>query len=84
MENLLAQLGTIREHGIFALACAADRSWTGQAQVPVFGPDRISPNAMAAVMSEVLGRPVAFRQLSFADVEFPSPSVARPRACCRT
>jgi len=90
MENLLAQLGAIREHGTFSLASAADRplasvatrdiaataaalladrSWAGQEHVPVFGPDRISPNAMAAVMSEVLGRTITFRQLSVADVE---------------
>ena len=90
MENLLAQLGAIREQGTFSLAYAADRplasvatrdiamtaaalladrSWAGQEHVPVFGPDRISPNAMAALMSEVLGRTVIFRQLSVADVE---------------
>ncbi|HEY2904325.1 MAG TPA: NAD(P)H-binding protein [Vicinamibacterales bacterium] len=90
MENLLAQLSAIREHGTFSLAHAADRPlatvatrdiaataaalladrcWAGQEHVPVFGPDRISPNAMAALMSEVLGRTVIFRQLSVADVE---------------
>jgi uncharacterized protein YbjT (DUF2867 family) len=90
MENVLAQLGAIREHGRFSLAypadrplatvatrdiaataaaLLADRSWAGQERVPVFGPDRISPNAMAAVMSEVLGRTVIFTQLSRADVE---------------
>jgi uncharacterized protein YbjT (DUF2867 family) len=89
MENLLQQLGAIREHGTFALAQAADRplatvatrdiaataaalladrSWTGQAHLPVFGPDRISPNTMASLMSEVLGRTIAFRQLSEDDV----------------
>jgi uncharacterized protein YbjT (DUF2867 family) len=90
MENLLAQLGAIREQGTFSLAHAADRplatvatrdiavnaaalladrSWAGQEHVPVFGPDRISPNTMAALMSEVLGRTVTFRQLSVTDVK---------------
>jgi len=90
MENLLAQLTTIRQHGTFSLAHAADRplatvatrdiaataaalladrSWTGQENVPVFGPDRLSPNAMAPLMSEVLGRPVTFEQLSVTGVE---------------
>jgi uncharacterized protein YbjT (DUF2867 family) len=90
MENLLAQLTAIRQHGTFSLAHAADRplatvatrdiaataaslladrSWIGQERVPVFGPDRLSPNAMAALMSEVLGRPVIFEQLSVAAVE---------------
>ena len=90
MENLLAQLGAIREHGTFSLAFAADRplatvatrdiaataaklladrSWAGQEHLPVFGPDRLSPNAMAALMSEALNRTVRFKQLSVADVE---------------
>jgi uncharacterized protein YbjT (DUF2867 family) len=35
--------------------------------VPVFGPDRLSPSAMAEVISDVLGRPVAYRRVSPAD-----------------
>jgi uncharacterized protein YbjT (DUF2867 family) len=35
--------------------------------VLVFGPDRLSPSAMAEVISDVLGRPVAYRQVSLAD-----------------
>ena len=38
-----------------------DESWDGQGSVPVIGPDDLSPNAMAQVMSEVLGRPVRFQ-----------------------
>ena len=89
MENLLAQIGAIREEGVFSLAFTADRplasvatrdiaatgaalladrSWDGQKHVPVFGPDRLTPNEMADVMSDVLGRNVTFRQLSVADV----------------
>ena len=40
-----------------------DRSWTGQAGVPVVGPDELSPNEMAEVMTEVLGRPVRFQEV---------------------
>jgi uncharacterized protein YbjT (DUF2867 family) len=90
MENLLGQLGAIREQGSFFLAhtadrplatvatrdiaataatLLADRSWDGRDNVPVFGPDRLSPNAMAEVMSDVLGQAVGFRQLSLGDVE---------------
>ena len=89
MENLLGQVGAIREDGIFALpntadrplatvatrdiadiaaALLADRSWSGQENLPVFGPDRLTPNDMAGVISSVLDRTVRFRQLTLADV----------------
>lgn len=67
-DSPLATVAT-RDIAMTAAALLADRSWTGQAHVPVFGPDRLSPNAMAAMMSEILGWPVTFKQLSVADVE---------------
>jgi uncharacterized protein YbjT (DUF2867 family) len=39
-----------------------DSTWTGQADVPVLGPEDLSPNEMAAILSEVLGSPVRFQQ----------------------
>jgi uncharacterized protein YbjT (DUF2867 family) len=47
-----------------AAGLLADLSWTGQESLPVFGPDRLTPDAMAAVISQELGRPVAYRRLS--------------------
>jgi uncharacterized protein YbjT (DUF2867 family) len=44
-----------------------DRSWTGQENLPVFGPDRLTPDGMAEVISEELGRPVAYRRMSVDD-----------------
>jgi uncharacterized protein YbjT (DUF2867 family) len=41
-----------------------DHSWTGVDSVPVLGPEDISYNDMALVLSEVLGRPVRFEQIS--------------------
>jgi uncharacterized protein YbjT (DUF2867 family) len=41
-----------------------DLSWTGVASVPVLGPEDLSYNNMARVLSEVLGRPVRFEQIS--------------------
>jgi len=41
-----------------------DHSWTGAASVPVLGPEDLSYNDMARVLSEVLGRPVRFEQIS--------------------
>jgi uncharacterized protein YbjT (DUF2867 family) len=41
-----------------------DRTWTGQAEVPVLGPEDLSFEDMAQTMTEVLGTPVRFRQIS--------------------
>ncbi|MFD5967906.1 NAD(P)H-binding protein [Streptomyces sp. NPDC060311] len=39
-----------------------DGTWTGRADVPVVGPDALTPAGMAEVLSEVLGRPVRVRE----------------------
>lgn len=41
-----------------------DHSWSGQGSVPVLGPEDLSFNDMAQIMSEVLGRPVRYQQIS--------------------
>lgn len=40
-----------------------DRTWTGVAEVPVLGPEDLSPDDQAMIMSEVLGRPVRYQQV---------------------
>ncbi|MEC3952661.1 NAD(P)H-binding protein [Nocardia sp. CDC153] len=45
-----------------------DRSWTGTAEVPLLGPEDLTPNEMAHIMSEVLGRTVHYRQQSLDDL----------------
>ncbi|MGW5261922.1 NAD(P)H-binding protein [Microbispora sp. NPDC004025] len=45
----------------------SDLSWTGQENLPVFGPDRLTPDGMAEVISQELGRPVAYRRMSMDD-----------------
>ncbi|MEU5100532.1 NAD(P)H-binding protein [Streptomyces sp. NPDC020996] len=44
-----------------------DGSWTGCEGVPVVGPDTLTPDGMAEVMSEVLRRPVRYRQAPLDD-----------------
>ncbi|MEU0593751.1 NAD(P)H-binding protein [Streptomyces ardesiacus] len=39
-----------------------DDSWTGRADVPLVGPDALTPAGMAEILSEVLGRPVRVRE----------------------
>ena len=89
MDNLLRQVRSIRDEGVFSGTAAAgrkapaaatrdiaaaaarlllDRSWTGAGSVPVLGPEDLSPEDMAGVMSEVLGTPVRYQRQSLADL----------------
>ena len=84
MENMLRQLGPIRNQGMFfdlvdgdlALpSCATrdiaavaarllhDGSWAGQGGVAVLGPEDLSQNDKARIMSEVLGRPIRYQRV---------------------
>ncbi|MET9264556.1 NAD(P)H-binding protein [Amycolatopsis sp. NPDC004079] len=88
-ENLLEEVDSIREKGVYAdvldpdrkaplvavadiAAVAArllrDRSWTGFADVPVLGPEDLSPNDVARIMTEQLGRPVRYERESLDDL----------------
>ena len=83
MDNLLRQVESIKNQGMFFLpisgdlkqpSCATrdiaaaklllDHSWSGVASRPVLGPEDLSYNDMAQIMSEVLGKPVRFQQLT--------------------
>ncbi|WP_255955348.1 NAD(P)H-binding protein [Streptomyces odontomachi] len=44
-----------------------DRSWSGQEDLPLFGPDRLTPDGMAEVISQEIGRPVAYHRMSLDD-----------------
>lgn len=44
-----------------------DRSWTGQGQLAVLGPEDLCNDDMAAIMTEVLGQPIRYQQISAAD-----------------
>lgn len=43
------------------------RSWSGQANVPLFGPDRLTPDEMATIMGEELGSPVSYQRMTMGD-----------------
>lgn len=53
-----------RDIAAAATTLLLDASWSGQASVPVLGPEDLSPNDMARIMSDVLERPVRFQQVS--------------------
>ncbi len=42
-----------------------DDNWTGKGEVPVLGPEDVSYNDMAGIISDVLGKVVTYEQISF-------------------
>ena len=54
-----------RDIAAAAARLLADRTWSGQGAMPVLGPEDLSPNDMAATMSDVLGKPVRYQQVPF-------------------
>lgn len=45
-----------------------DRSWSGVDSIPLMGPQDLSGNEMAQIMSEVLGKPVRFQEIAMEDM----------------
>ncbi|QMU67361.1 NAD(P)H-binding protein [Streptacidiphilus sp. P02-A3a] len=60
------RLPTVAARDVAAAATGLllDRDWHGQGEVPLLGPEDLSFHRTAAVISEVVGRPVQYRQLS--------------------
>lgn len=56
-----------RDMGMVAARLLGDDTWAGQEEVPVLGPEDLSNNEMAAIISDVLGRDVRYQQTSFDD-----------------
>ena len=54
-----------RDMGSAAARLLRDRAWTGQEDVPVLGPEDLSFNEIAGIVSEVLGREVRYVQVPF-------------------
>ena len=53
-----------RDIATVAAGLLLDPFWTGQDTVSVLGPEDLSCNDMARIMSEVLDRPIRFQQVS--------------------
>ncbi|MFJ9733737.1 NAD(P)H-binding protein [Streptomyces sp. NPDC101171] len=62
----LALIATRDIAGI-AAELLTDTSWSGQENLPVFGPDRLTPDGMAEVISQELGHPVTYRRMDVDD-----------------
>jgi uncharacterized protein YbjT (DUF2867 family) len=61
--DLKAPTCATRDIAAAAAALLLDHSWSGTGSVPVLGPEDLSPDDMAQIMSAVLERPVAFQQI---------------------
>jgi uncharacterized protein YbjT (DUF2867 family) len=61
VKNPLAATRDIGESGAKLLL---DRSWTGQGGIAVLGPEDLTFDEMAAIMTDVLNRPIRFEQIS--------------------
>jgi len=47
----------------------SEGEWQGQEDVPVLGPDDLSFNDQAAILSEIAGRPIRYQQISYDQFE---------------
>ncbi len=53
----------VRDIAAVAARLLLDRTWTGNGEVPVLGPEDLSMNDQARIMTDVLGKPVRFQQM---------------------
>ena len=58
-----------RDVGAAAARLLCDRTWQGQEDVPVLGPEELSYSDLAAILSEVIGREVRYQPLPFEQLE---------------
>ncbi len=63
-----APVAATRDIAAAAVALLLDRSWSGVGEVPVLGPENLSQEDLAAIMSDVLGRPIRYERESLEDL----------------
>ncbi|MDQ0615086.1 uncharacterized protein YbjT (DUF2867 family) [Microbacterium sp. W4I4] len=66
VDQPLAMIAT-QDIASHAAGLLADLSWSGQQDDPVFSPDRLTPEEIAAVIGEELGRSVAYERVALND-----------------
>ncbi|MEU6649690.1 NAD(P)H-binding protein [Streptomyces sp. NPDC046900] len=66
-EDRVLRTCATRDIAATAARLLLDVTWTGQHDVPLVGPDALSPGGMAQVVTEVLDRPVSAQLISSAD-----------------
>jgi len=58
-----------RDIAAIAAGLLRDRSWSGARDLPLLGPEDISCDDQARIISDVLGKPVTFRESSMAEMK---------------
>ncbi|MFI6034814.1 NAD(P)H-binding protein [Streptomyces sp. NPDC051315] len=61
LPDRVLRLCAVRDVAATAVRLLLDDTWSGQEDVPLASPDDLTPDGMAGVLSEVLGRPVRAR-----------------------
>jgi uncharacterized protein YbjT (DUF2867 family) len=64
-EELAAPLCATSDIAAVGVRLLLDQSWTGAGEVAVLGPEDLTHNDMARIMSEVLGRPVRYQRVPY-------------------
>ncbi len=67
--NLKAPTCATRDIASAASKLLLDRSWSGVGSLPILGPEDLSFNDMAQILSEVLGKPVRFEEMLLDDLK---------------
>lgn len=65
--DLKVPFAATRDIASTAARLLLDGGWSGQGDQPVLGPEDLSFNEVAQIMSDVLGRPVRYQQVSLED-----------------
>ncbi|MEU0033260.1 MULTISPECIES: NAD(P)H-binding protein [unclassified Streptomyces] len=63
-----APLVAVADIAAVAARLLLERAWTGSDSVPVLGPQDLSPDDLARIMSERLGRPVRYERLPLGEL----------------
>ncbi len=63
-----ARLVATRDVAAAAAALLEDRSWSGARTLPLLGPEDLTWDEQARIMSDVLGTPVTYREMSMDDL----------------
>ncbi|PXX65574.1 uncharacterized protein YbjT (DUF2867 family) [Nocardia tenerifensis] len=63
-----APLVAVADIAAVAAGLLLDRSWSGNDSVPVLGPEDLSPNDLARIMTEQLGRPVRYERQPYEEL----------------
>jgi len=62
--DVRAPVVAVRDIAAVAAQLLKDRFWVGQSGVQILGPEDLSYNDMAEIMTEVLGRPIRFQEVA--------------------